>query len=122
MCQEIVRDLLKGLCTDGAIRSDNPLTFTRRPSDTRLRWRREPLHMSMNSLVHVCSRWRALVIMIAIAMSLPGIVDAQYAPYISGGGGFITSTKGGNTTYIPVIAPELVASVGDRLLVESRAT
>jgi hypothetical protein len=60
--------------------------------------------------------------MIAIAMSLPGIADAQYAPYISGGGGFITSTKGGNTTYIPVIAPELVASLGDRLLVESRAT
>lgn len=49
-------------------------------------------------------------------------VHAQHAPYISGGGGFVTSTKGGNTTYIPVIAPELLASLGEHLLVESRAS
>jgi len=78
--------------------------------------------MTMNSVVHVCSSWRMLVLTIAVVMSSPGIADAQHAPYISGGGGFITSTKGGNTTYIPVIAPELVASLGDHLLIESRAT
>lgn len=58
----------------------------------------------------------------AFAICSTGIAAAQYAPYISGGGGFITSTRGGNTTYIPVIAPELVASLGDHVLVESRAT
>lgn len=78
--------------------------------------------MAMNSFVHVCSSWRMLVLMIAVVTSSPSIVDAQHAPYISGGGGLITSTKGGNTTYIPVIAPEFVASLGDHLLVESRAT
>ena len=41
---------------------------------------------------------------------------------ISGGVGFITSTNGGNTTYIPVISPLLAAPLGDHLLVESRAT
>lgn len=78
--------------------------------------------MTMNWFVHVCSSRRMFVLVIAVVMSSPGIAAAQYAPYISGGGGFITSTKGGNTTYIPVIAPELVASLGDHLLVESRAT
>lgn len=77
--------------------------------------------MTMNLIVHVFSR-RMLVLIAAVVISSPGIADAQNAPYISGGGGFITSTKGGNTTYIPVIAPELVASIGDHLLVESRAT
>lgn len=47
---------------------------------------------------------------------------AQNVPLISGGGGFITSTKGGNTTYLPVIAPLLAAPLGDHILVESRAT
>lgn len=48
--------------------------------------------------------------------------QAQDVPLISGGGGFITSTKGGNTTYIPVIAPLLAAPLGSHVLVESRAT
>src|SRR5579871_2735277 len=48
--------------------------------------------------------------------------SAQDVPLISGGGGFITSTKGGNTTYLPVIAPLLAAPLGSHLLVESRAT
>lgn len=47
---------------------------------------------------------------------------AQDVPLISGGAGFVTSTKGGNTTYVPVISPLLAAPVGGHILVESRAT
>lgn len=56
-----------------------------------------------------------------LALTFCGSGHAQDAPYISGGGGFITSTKGGNTTYIPIVAPEFVASLGSHFLVESRA-
>jgi hypothetical protein len=49
-------------------------------------------------------------------------IAAQDTPLISGGVGFITSTNGGNTTYIPVISPLLAAPIGDHLFVESRAT
>lgn len=47
---------------------------------------------------------------------------AQDTPLISGGGGFITNTNGGNTTYTPIIAPLLAAPIGEHFLVESRAT
>lgn len=66
--------------------------------------------------------WPRFVLLTAIVTASAAFANAQYAPYVSGGGGFITSTKGGNTTYIPVIAPEFVASLGEHLLVESRAT
>jgi hypothetical protein len=46
----------------------------------------------------------------------------QDIPLISGGAGFITSTNGGNTSYIPVISPLLAAPLGSHVLVESRAT
>lgn len=78
--------------------------------------------MTMHSLVPARANWRTLALAAAIAMASACIATAQSVPYISGGGGFITSTNGGNTTYIPVIAPEFVASLGDHLLVESRAT
>jgi hypothetical protein len=42
-------------------------------------------------------------------------------PLISGGVGFLTSTNGGSTTYLPVISPVLAAPIGSRTLVESRA-
>jgi hypothetical protein len=47
---------------------------------------------------------------------------AQDLPLISGGAGFVTSTKGGNTTYLPVVSPLLAAPLGKHILVESRAT
>jgi hypothetical protein len=47
---------------------------------------------------------------------------AQNVPLISGGVGFVTSTNGGSTTYIPVISPLLAAPLGKHVLVESRAT
>jgi hypothetical protein len=51
-----------------------------------------------------------------------GPLLGQDTPLISGGAGFITSTNGGNTTYIPVISPLLAAPLGSHILVESRAT
>jgi hypothetical protein len=60
--------------------------------------------------------------LIAILEAVCSSTGAQNVPYISGGVGFITSTKGGNTTYIPVISPAFVAPIGNYLLVESRAT
>lgn len=52
----------------------------------------------------------------------PSPVRGQDTPLISGGAGFITSTNGGNTTYIPIISPLLAAPLGSHILVESRAT
>ncbi len=50
------------------------------------------------------------------------VAFAQDTPLISGGIAFLTSTKGGNTTYnAPLIEPLLAAPIGPRLLIESRA-
>jgi hypothetical protein len=46
---------------------------------------------------------------------------AQQTPLISGGVGFFSSTRGGNTTYLPIIEPLLAAPIGQRFLIESRA-
>jgi hypothetical protein len=46
---------------------------------------------------------------------------AQQTPLLSGGVGFFSSTKGGNTTYLPIIEPLLAAPIGQHFLVESRA-
>ena len=78
--------------------------------------------MKTNSFLHVQGSWRSLVPAIAVLVLSLGSASAQHAPYISGGAGLITVTNGGNTTYIPVIAPEFAASLGDHLLVESRAS
>lgn len=46
---------------------------------------------------------------------------AQDTPLLSGGVAFLTSTTGGNTTYLPIIEPLLAAPIGQHVLVESRA-
>jgi len=58
----------------------------------------------------------------ATLLSLVHAIPAQDVPLISGGAGFVTSTNGGNTTYVPVISPLLAAPIGSHILVESRAT
>lgn len=80
--------------------------------------------MSMLFFPHAQTRkWRRAVALFAAAVSAGCCcAAAQDVPYISGGAGFVTSTNGGNTTCIPVISPELVASLGQHVLVESRAT
>jgi hypothetical protein len=66
-----------------------------------------------------------IVAVLALAFGMQLVVPsapAQDIPLISGGIGFVTSTNGGNTTYIPLLEPVLVAPVGNQILVESRAT
>jgi hypothetical protein len=46
---------------------------------------------------------------------------AQDTPLLSGGGGFLTSTNGGNTSYLPIIEPLIAVPIGPRFLIESRA-
>jgi hypothetical protein len=64
----------------------------------------------------------SFALLTAVALATVSQVAAQDTPLISGGVGFVTSTNGGNTTYIPVISPLLAAPIGSHLLVESRAT
>jgi hypothetical protein len=65
--------------------------------------------------------WRFLLVG---GLTLAGAIasNGQDVPLISGGGGFVTSTNGGNTTYLPAISPLLAAPIGKHVLVESRAT
>jgi hypothetical protein len=48
--------------------------------------------------------------------------QAQEAPLLSGGVGFVTNTTGGQTIYIPVAEPLAAVPLGQHLLVESRAS
>ncbi|UWZ82262.1 hypothetical protein [Occallatibacter riparius] len=62
--------------------------------------------------------------LLACALALISVqtVRGQEVPLISGGAGFVTSTNGGNTTYLPVVSPVLGAPIGSHVFVESRAT
>jgi hypothetical protein len=63
--------------------------------------------------------------MIAVALSFAVLqahdVTSQEVPFIAGSVGFVTSTNGGNTTYLPVAEPVLMAPLGKHIVVESRA-
>lgn len=61
------------------------------------------------------------VVVFALSMFCAVLGTAQDTPLISGGAGFFTSTKGGDTTYMPLIAPLIDVPIGSRFLVESRA-
>jgi hypothetical protein len=62
-------------------------------------------------------------ILVACALLAPAAGgQSTDVPLISGGGGFVTITNGGNTSYIPVVSPVLAAPIGKYLMVESRAT
>jgi len=68
------------------------------------------------------TKWSTITLLALIGLASLHLAQAQDIPLISGGVGLITSTNGGNTTYLPIIAPALVAPLGNHLLVESRAT
>lgn len=80
------------------------------------------MSQSTHSSIHPLLRIRLAAAFTATLFCTAHSVPAQNTPLISGGGGFVTSTNGGNTTYIPVISPVLAAPLGNHLLVESRAT
>lgn len=52
---------------------------------------------------------------------VPQSSESQTIPLLSGGVGFLSSTNGGNTTYLPIIEPLIAAPLGSRVLIESRA-
>src|SRR5271170_5610836 len=66
-----------------------------------------------------CTIW--VLAMLVLAPSFATKAEAQNAPLISGGVGFLTSTNGGVTNYQPVLAPVAAVPLGERFLVESRA-
>jgi hypothetical protein len=80
-----------------------------------------------------CFHFRArgtlsLFAFVALGLTAPAVVphlfaqDAEHdTPLLSGGIAFLTSTPGGNTTYMPLIEPLIAAPVGSHLLIESRA-
>jgi hypothetical protein len=62
------------------------------------------------------------ILMACVMLALVARGHSQDVPLISGGGGFITITNGGNTSYIPIASPVLAAPIGKYLMVESRAS
>lgn len=78
--------------------------------------------LSVNQTVSSRSRAHSVGTLLAVLLWAVPILQAQDTPLISGGVGFITSSNGGNTTYIPIISPLLAAPLGHNFLVESRAT
>ena len=68
-----------------------------------------------------CARLRGLPAALFL-LSFTPCLHAQDIPLVSGGVGFLTSTNGGNTTYIPRIDPLIAAPLGKRLLFEGRAS
>ena len=67
------------------------------------------------------TRWWVMAALAYTVFCAVPCVVAQNVPIISGGYGFLTSTEGGQTTYLPIAEPLLAAPIGDHLLVESRA-
>ena len=65
---------------------------------------------------------RKLALLLALAAMTVPFARAQDVPAITGGIGFLTITNGGDTTFVPIVSPALVAPLGNHLLVESRAT
>jgi hypothetical protein len=110
-------------------RIDIPLTITRRAFDTLLLRMGDSQCMTFANTTFIHWRARSLVmtslVMAACALAAVTLMpraSAQDVPLISGGVGFVTSTNGGSTSYIPVVEPVLAAPIGNHLLVESRAT
>ena len=48
--------------------------------------------------------------------------ESQQVPLISGGAGFLTTTSGGSTSYLPIAEPLIAAPLGSHVLVESRGS
>ncbi len=79
-----------------------------------LRWMQSGFAPILARYLRVCG-----LAVLFLAVSRAGA--AQDTPLISGGGGFFTSTNGGNTTYLPLIEPLIDVPVGQKWLFESRA-
>jgi hypothetical protein len=67
---------------------------------------------------------RAVMRCLAVAAMAVGSwqMSAQQVPLISGGAGFLTSTDGGKTSYLPIIEPLAAVPIGSHILIETRAS
>ena len=105
--------------------SDNALTFARRSHDTSefdpSESRSMLIPLTAQRGLAKCALQLGLVFCAALSVAAAQDSPGHNVPLISGGVGFVTSTNGGSTTYIPVISPVLAAPIGNRILVESRA-
>lgn len=61
-----------------------------------------------------------LLWLVAAALFMQAVANAQYTPMISGGVGFLDSTNTGAHFVQPVVAPLVAAPIGAHLLAESR--
>ena len=112
-CQEIVMILSRVWLKRSR---DKALTFPRRADDTSSQGSREAESMLILRAARQRLAIRATAAVLALCFA-PIAARAQEVksrdiPLISGGVGFVTSTNGGNTTYLPVISPLLAAPVG----------
>src|ERR1700743_1645203 len=73
------------------------------------------------SLARRASKLRLLLFLLATLGALQ-CGDAQNTPLLSGGLGFFTSTNGAATSYLPITEPLAAVPLGNRFLIESRAT
>jgi hypothetical protein len=76
---------------------------------------------TLKSLAGRMSRHCLCGVVAALVVASAHAALAQNTPLLSGGAGFLTQTNGGNTTYIPTIAPVLEFPLSERFLVESKA-
>jgi len=69
------------------------------------------------------TKWHSLASPVAafLLVACAASLHSQETPLISGGMGFFSSTNGGNTTYLPLIEPLIMAPLGKRVQIESRA-
>lgn len=64
----------------------------------------------------------AFALLVALCGLSRNAIAQQDPAIISGGIGFLTTTNGGNTNYIPEVKPVAVLPLGDHLQIETRAT
>ncbi len=62
-----------------------------------------------------------VLVSVFLALTIGKRAASQNVPLISGGGGFFSSTAGGNTSYLPIVEPLLAAPIGSHVLFETRA-
>jgi hypothetical protein len=62
-----------------------------------------------------------ILAIVLVALCAMRYAAGQETPLLSGGVAFLSSTNGGNTSYLPIAEPLLAAPIGNHLFIESRA-
>jgi hypothetical protein len=80
------------------------------------------LRVLANSVTPMLLRLGRISLLVAFTLFPVLRVAAQDTPLLSGGVGFFSRSNGGDSTFVPLIAPVLVAPLGNSFQIESRAT